>query len=127
MNVLGIGVDIVENARIRAMLESHGERFLVRVFTDAERAYCSPMRDPAPFFAARFAAKEAVAKAFGTGIGKEMEWRHIEVVRAESGQPSIVLHESAAAYAQQRGVSTVIVSLSHSEHYALAQAMILGG
>ena len=126
MNVLGIGVDIVENGRIATLLEKHGERFLARVFTDGERTYCSKMRDPAPFYAARFAAKEAVSKAFGTGIGKDMEWLDIEVRRADSGEPSIVLRGAGAAFAKTRGVERVLISLSHTEHYAMAQAMILG-
>jgi holo-[acyl-carrier protein] synthase len=126
MNILGIGIDIVENARIRQMLERHGEHFLQRIFTGAEREYCERMRDPAPFFAARFAAKEAVAKAFGTGIGAEMEWRDIEVRRADTGKPSIALSGAGAATAKKLSVAEVLISLSHSEHYAIAQAMLVG-
>ena len=87
LRVLGIGVDIVETARIESSLARFGDRFLARVFTDAEREYCASMPFPARHYAARFAAKEAVSKAFGTGIGAQAGWRDIEVRRKESGEP----------------------------------------
>ena len=126
MNVLGIGIDIVENARIRGIMERHGAHFLERVFTRAEREYCGGMKDSAPFYAARFAAKEAVAKAFGTGIGADIAWLDMEVQRAASGKPSILLHGAGSDLARSRGVSEVLITLSHSEHYAIAQAMLIG-
>ena len=125
MVILGIGIDIVENDRIRTMLARHGERFLDRVFTEKEQEYCGRMRDSAPHYAARFAAKEAVSKALGTGIGEDVEWRDIEVVREESGRPSIVLTGSGAATAARLGVTEVMITLSHTEHYAVAQAMLI--
>ncbi len=122
----GLGVDIVETARIAAAIERHGERFLRRVFTDAEIAYCSRMRAPAVFYAARFAAKEAVSKALGTGIGAALEWRDIEVRRHESGAPFIELRGIGAQTAERLGIREIRVSLSHSEHYAVATALALG-
>lgn len=124
MNVLGIGIDIVETARIRGIIERHGAHFLERVFTAEERRYCGGMKDPSPFYAARFAAKEAVAKAFGTGIGAEISWLDIEVQRASTGKPSILLRGSGAELSCRMGVSEVLITLSHSEHYAIAQAML---
>ncbi len=82
------------------------------------------MKYPARHFAARFAAKEAVSKAFGTGIGKAMGWRDIDIHRQESGQPFVVLEGSAKSFAAERGVAVVWVSLSHTDHYAAATAVI---
>jgi holo-[acyl-carrier protein] synthase len=123
MNVVGIGVDIVEVARIRDSLERHGERFHARICTVGEAEYCAKMRDPAPFFAARFAAKEAVSKALGTGIGAQCEWHDIEVRRKASGEPFIVLHGAGAETAKRLGIGQVLVSLSHTENYACAHAV----
>ncbi|MGA3172142.1 MAG: holo-ACP synthase [Chthoniobacteraceae bacterium] len=123
--VLGIGVDIVETARIASSLERFGERFLRRVFTEAEREYCSAMPAPARHYAARFAAKEAVSKAFGTGIGSRIGWRDVEVKRKESGEPYIVLHGPAAELAEARGVLHALVSLSHSDHYSVANSVLI--
>lgn len=127
MKVLGIGVDVVETARIERSLEKFGERFLHRVFTEGEIAYCAGLPFPARHYAARFAAKESVSKAFGTGIGGQIGWREIEVCRRESGEPFIVLHGGAEALARERGVSATFVSLSHSDHYSVANAVLVGG
>jgi holo-[acyl-carrier protein] synthase len=124
MSVLGVGIDIVENARIEHSLSRFGERFLHRVFTAGEIAYCQSMKFPARHFAARFAAKEAVSKAFGTGIGKAMGWRDIDVHRHASGQPFVVLEGGAKQLAQERGVSAVWISLSHTDHHAAATIVI---
>ncbi len=126
MNLLGIGLDLVEIDRFRSILERSGEKFLERVFTAGERAYCLAAKDPAPSLAARFAAKEAVAKAFGTGIGEAMAMREIEVVRTESGAPEIRLHGTAAATAQARGVTQIWLSLTHTATTAAAQVVIGG-
>jgi holo-[acyl-carrier protein] synthase len=122
--VFGIGVDIVETSRIESSIERFGERFLRRVFTQAERDYCSSMPHPARHFAARFAAKEAVSKAFGTGIGSRIGWRDVEIHRRESGEPYLELHDSAAAYAKELGIVQTFISLSHSDHYAVANAVL---
>jgi len=126
MNIVGVGIDIVEVARIRASLERHGERFYQRICTASEAEYCRRMRDPAPFLAARFAAKEAVSKALGTGIGETCGWLDIEVRRRASGGPFIVLHGAGAETAKRLGIAEILVSLSHTENYACAQAMAVG-
>ena len=117
---------MVECARIEHSLERFGNRFLHRVFTGGEIAYCESMRYPARHFAARFAAKEAVSKAFGTGIGKAMGWRDIDVRREGTGQPFIVLEGGAQKLAVAGGVSAVRVSLSHTDQHAVAIAVIEG-
>ena len=124
MSVLGIGVDLVECARIERSLDRFGEKFLHRVFTGGEIEYSMSMKFPARHLAARFAAKEAVSKAFGTGIGKSMGWRDIDVHRKESGQPYVVLEGGAKQLAAERGASAVWLSLSHTEHHAVATVVI---
>lgn len=126
MIVIGTGVDIVETARISSSLERHGDRFLARVFLDGERAYCGKMASPSQCYAARFAAKEAVSKAFGTGIGAMLGWLDIEVRRKASGEPFVVLHGEGAKTAARLGITEIRLSLSHSEHYAVAHALALG-
>ena len=123
--VLGIGVDIVETARIQSSVERFGDRFLARVFTQGERDYCGAMPHPARHYGARFAAKEAVSKAFGTGIGKQIGWRDIEVKRRDTGEPYVQLQGRAAEYAASLGVHTTLISLSHSDHYAVANAIVI--
>ncbi|MFH0908970.1 MAG: holo-ACP synthase [bacterium] len=121
----GIGIDIVETSRIRESIERFGDRFKKRVFLPAEVEYCDPKADPAIHYAGRFAAKEAVSKAFGTGIGKELGWQDIEVVRDPvSGAPSIRLHGKGIELAKARGIATVLVSLSHTKEYAAAMSML---
>jgi holo-[acyl-carrier protein] synthase len=126
MTFLGLGVDIVEIPRLRLAIERQGQRLLDRCFTPAEQAYCQSHPEPERFYAARFAAKEAVAKALGTGIGTDLGWLDIEVTRAESGAPSITLTGPGAETARRLGIKTVRISLSHSEHYAVANAIALG-
>jgi holo-[acyl-carrier protein] synthase len=124
MSVLGIGVDLVENARIERSLERFGERFLKRVFTPGEIEYSQSMKYPARHLAARFAAKEAVSKAFGTGIGKAMGWKDIDVRRKPSGEPFVVLEGGAKNLAEERGVSAVWITLSHTENHAMAMIVV---
>ena len=124
MSVIGVGIDIVETARINHSLERFGERFLHRIFTAGEIEYCQSMKFPARHFAARFAAKEAVSKAFSTGIGKSMGWRDVDVHRYASGQPFVVLEGGAKAMAADRGVAKVWISLSHTEHHAVATIVL---
>src|SRR3982751_4417881 len=106
MSVIGIGVDLVECARIQHSLDRFGDRFLRRVFTEGEIDYSMSMKFPARHLAARFAAQEAVSKAFGTGIGKSMGWRDIDVHKKPSGEPFLVLHEGAKKLADARGVQS---------------------
>ena len=126
MTILGLGVDIVETARLATAIARHGEPFLDRVFLESERAYCAQAGVPARCYAARFAAKEAVAKAFATGIGAQLGWRDIEIIRQPSGEPTVLLHGTGAETAARLGIRTVRLSLSHSEHYAVASAIALG-
>ena len=120
MSVLGIGVDLVECARIERSLDRFGEKFLRRVFTEGEIEYSMSMKFPARHLAARFAAKEAVSKAFGTGIGKAMGWRDIDVRKKPSGEPFLVFSGPAQQLASKRGVTSALITLSHSDHHAMA-------
>src|SRR5579864_672725 len=120
MSVLGIGVDLVECARIQRSLDRFGEKFLHRVFTEGEIEYSMSMKFPARHLAARFAAKEAVSKAFGTGIGKVMGWRDIDVRKKPSGEPFLVLSGGAEKVAKERSVSQALITLSHSDQHAVA-------
>ncbi len=124
--ILGIGVDLVEIARIKQAIERQGGHFLRRVFTEREIAYCSKMRVPGPHYAARFAAKEAVAKAFGTGIGHRMAFVEIEVCHLETSAPFIQLHGNAETFARERGARKIHISLSHTASCAAAQVVIEG-
>lgn len=126
MNVTGIGVDIVETARIRDSLEKFGDRFLNRCFLPDEIAYCRSTKFPELHFAARFAAKEAISKAFGTGIGKQLGWRDMEIRKRDSGEPYVELHGKGVELAQARGVTGVLVSLSHCKEYSAANAVLVG-
>ena len=116
MNNLTTGVDIIEISRIGRVLERYGQRFLRRIFTQGEIDYC---RERPPNLAGRFAAKEATMKALGTGV-RGVAWKDIEVVRAPSGAPSVVLHGRARARAQRLGVQEISLSMSHSREYAVA-------
>ena len=120
MSVIGIGVDLVECARIQSSLDRFGDRFLQRVFTDGEVQYSMSMKFPARHLAARFAGKEAVAKAFGTGIGKAMGWRNIDIRKKKSGEPFLVFSGPARELATKRGVTSALITLSHSDHHAMA-------
>lgn len=124
MKILGIGFDIVETARIRQALEKFGDRFLKRIYLPSEIAYCQSMKFPDLHLAARFAAKEALSKAFGTGIGKTIGWRDMEIVKRSSGEPEVVLRGGAEQFAAKLGVKQVLVSLSHTEHYGAANALV---
>jgi len=126
MTILGIGMDIVETKRIADSLARFGDRFLHRVFLDGEVAYANSMKFPHLHLAARFAAKEAISKAFGTGIGHELGWRDLEIIREPNGAPKVLLHGRAEAYAKTRGVHEIHVSLSHTADYAAASAVIVG-
>ncbi len=126
MSVVGIGVDLVECARIQHSLDRFGDRFLNRVFTAGEIEYSTSMKFPARHLAARFAAKEAVSKAFGTGIGKAMGWRDIDVRKKPSGEPFLVFSGSAEKLAKERGMTKALITLSHTEHHAIASIVLEG-
>jgi holo-[acyl-carrier protein] synthase len=122
--ILGTGVDIIEVGRIRASHERFGDRFIRRLLRDAEIEYCLSHRDPAPFLAARFAAKEAVSKAFGTGIGQHLGWHDIEVRKKPSGEPFVLLHDKGLDLFAERGAGRLHLSLSHTEAHAVALAIL---
>jgi len=124
MSILGIGVDMVEVERIQHSLDRFGERFMKRVFTEGEIAYCRSMKFSARHFAARFAAKEAVSKAFGTGIGKAMGWRDIDVHKKESGEPFLVLRGGADRLAKRGDMKSSWITLSHTDHHAVAMIVL---
>lgn len=124
--VLGIGLDLTSNQRIRDLLEKFGPRFRNRVFTPDEQAYCDHMADPVPHYAARFAAKEAVSKAFGTGIGAALGWLDIEIYKREgSGAPLVRMRGKGVDLLKARGGAGVLVSLTHTDDYAAAQAVVM--
>ena len=122
MNRLTSGVDLIEIARFQEAIDRHGERLLMRIFTPVE---LSEARSKTASLAARFAAKEAVSKALGCGIG-EVGWREIEIRRGPSRQPQLHLYGAAAQIAAQLGVDQWSISLSHSQHYAIALAVGFG-
>ena len=122
--IIGIGLDIVEVKRFAEALERNGERMRMRFFTTAERAYCESHRDPAPHYAARFAAKEAFAKALGRGIANGIRWVHVEVIREPSGKPSLQVHAIARTFLEERGNVMCWLSLSHTDVTAAATVVL---
>ncbi len=124
MTLIGTGIDIVEVARIERLLSRQKRKFLDRVFTKAEAEYCMKKAQPAMHLAARFAAKEAVAKALGTGFSKGVRMRDIEVVAGDNGPPRVKLHGAAAKRYDALGAANVLLSLSHTSEHALAHADI---
>lgn len=125
--IVGSGIDLVEIARIQQSMDRFGRRFLDRIFTTAEQAYCLGKRKAAESFAARFAAKEAAAKALGTGISHGVGWREIEVVRAPSGKPGLRFHGRAALIAARLGARRAALSLTHSTALAAANVLLEDG
>ena len=116
---------MVEVERIASSMAEFGERFTKKIFTEAEREYCESQKRPAIHYAARFAAKEAVAKSFGTGIGKDLSWLDVEIRRRESGEPEVVLSGYGEQFAKKHKLTQIKISLTHAEHYAAANAIIL--
>ncbi|MGJ8671756.1 holo-ACP synthase [Rubritalea sp.] len=125
MQIFGIGIDVVEIERIEESIEKFGDKFLNRIFTPAERAYCDAQKRPHVNYAARFAVKEAVAKSFGTGIGKELSWLDMSIQRASSGEPSVELSGAGKEFAEKHHIAQVKVSLTHAKLYAAANAVAL--
>jgi len=124
--ILGVGIDIIEVSRIAASYEKFGERFLNRILHPAEISYCLSHKTPAPFLAARFAAKEAISKAFGTGIGAQLGWKDLEVGRKTSGEPFVILHGNGEKLLKERKGHAVLISLSHTQVHATAVAILEG-
>jgi holo-[acyl-carrier protein] synthase len=123
--LLGLGCDIVEVNRIREVLERHGERFLDRIFTAEERAYCAGKPHPYQHYAARWAAKEAISKTFTTGIGAELGWKSMSIYHGERAEPLVRLDEKAQALLAHIGATHVLVSLSHTDTAAMAVAALV--
>ena len=126
MNVLGLGTDIIECLRIAKMIEKHGELFLNRVYTRSEIAYCSSRKGANQSYAGRWAVKEAVLKAMGTGWSRGIRWKDIEVVTDLTGKPSVAIHGVAKEICDELGISEVLISLSHCRSHATATAIAVG-
>ena len=116
----GLGSDIIEIERMRASIQRHGLHFLNRLFSQKEQDYCYKFQDPAPHFTGKFAAKEAVAKALGTGFGSQLSWHDLEILNDESGQPRVYFSEGALQRFQN---PRMLLTISHSTHYAVAVAV----
>jgi len=122
--ILGVGIDIIEVERIKRSFEKFGDKFLKRILHPAEIDYCLSHREPGPFLAARFAAKEAISKAFGTGIGAQCGWQDLQVGRKATGEPFVILHGKAQTLLKERGGRVMLLSLSHTQTYAAAVAIL---
>jgi holo-[acyl-carrier protein] synthase len=123
--LLGLGCDIIETDRVRGVYERQGERFLARVFTDEERAYCLAMKHPHKHLAARFAAKEAVSKAFTTGIGAELGWKSVSVYHGLRQAPQVRLDAQGLSLLAQIGATSILLTLSHTDTMAMAVAALV--
>lgn len=123
--LLGLGADLIDVERVRGVLDRQGDRFLERVFTQEERDYCFSHKFPHKHLAARFAAKEAVAKAFTTGIGAELGWKSVSVCHGDRQQPLVRLDDKGAALLRQVGGTGILLSLSHTDSAAFAVAAIV--
>ena len=125
--VVGTGIDLVEIADMNATLKRWSRRFKNRVFLPNEQRYCDAKPNAARHYAGRFAVKEAVAKAFGTGVGTHLGWLDIEVIRdPASGAPAVRLSEKGKQLAKKRGIRHILVSLAHTHRYAVAHALLVG-
>jgi holo-[acyl-carrier protein] synthase len=125
MDIIGLGFDTTDIPRVAEVLSKYGDRFLRRIFTDGEIAYCMRRRNPVPHLAGRFASKEAAMKALGTGHSRGVLWRDVEVVRV-SGPPQLQLHGGAARRAEAMGVRKALLTITHSETLAMAQVLMMG-
>jgi holo-[acyl-carrier protein] synthase len=121
--IIGLGIDATDISRVAAMIEKYGERFLQRVFTEREIAYCMRRREPAIHFAGRFAAKEAAMKALGTGHTQNVLWRGVEVVRG-GGPPRLEFHGGAQRRFDALGAGRSLLTITHSDALAIAQVML---
>ena len=125
--VLGVGIDVIQNERIRQSLEKFGTRFINRIYTEIETGYCNNCADPGIHFAARFAAKEAAFKALGTGWAAGVKWKDIEVQRLASGKPELHLYGVALAHATSLGATRFHVSLTHDQLVSCAVVLLESG
>jgi len=124
--IIGMGIDMEEVERVQGVIERQGERFLKRIYTDKERAYCEQFKDKYERYAGRFAAKEAAMKALGTGWSRGVRWVDIEVVRFPGGRPTLELKGEARKIADRRGVKNIAISISHTPKQAWAQVIFEG-
>ena len=124
--IVGMGIDVAEVPRIQAVIESQTERFLRRVFTPEEAAYCEQFRNKYERYAGRFAVKEAAMKALGTGWSRGVRWVDLEVVRVPGGKPTLLLRGEAKKIADAMGVKNIAVSITHTEAQAIAQVIFEG-
>jgi holo-[acyl-carrier protein] synthase len=122
--IVGLGVDMEEISRIGEAISRHGQVFLQRIFTPGEIAYCERHRDKAERYTGRFAAKEAMMKALGTGWSKGVRWRDIEVTRMPGGRPTIVLHGAAREHAERMGARHISLSITHTGNLAFAEVIL---
>jgi holo-[acyl-carrier protein] synthase len=121
--IVGLGVDIAEVARVKAAIERHGETFLRRLYTPAEREYCERFKNKYERYAGRFAAKEAAMKALGTGWSRGVRWVDVEVVREKGGKPTMKLAGEAENVAKRMGVKNIALSITHTADQAFAQVI----
>jgi len=126
MRIIGVGIDIVEIGRIRDLYQRYPGRFVERVYTPEERARIASLKDPGPYLAGRWAVKEAVLKALGTGLTGGITWKDINVVREPTGAPTVRLLGAALDRAQALGIANIIVSITHGKDLAAAQALATG-
>jgi holo-[acyl-carrier protein] synthase len=125
--IVGSGIDLAEIGRIRQSIDRYGSRFLNRIFTAGEQAYCLRKRNSAESFAARFAAKEAGAKALGTGISRGVSWLEIEVTRQPGGRPTLQFHGRASQVAARLGAVRAALSITHTKDLAMASVVLEDG
>ena len=126
MSIVGVGVDIVECLRIAQMIERHGELFITRVYTDLEIEYCTTRKAATQHYAGRWAAKEAVLKALGTGWRRGIGWRDIEIRNDRSGAPTVLLRGGARDVMERAGIGSMHVTISHCRSYAVAYVVAEG-
>jgi holo-[acyl-carrier protein] synthase len=125
MSILGIGTDIVECLRIAQMIERHGELFITRVYTPREIRYCQRRKAATQHFAGRWAAKESVLKAIGTGWRRGISWRDVEICNLSGGRPVVALHAGLREIAEEIGIAQVLISISHCRSHATAYAIAI--
>jgi holo-[acyl-carrier protein] synthase len=126
MKIIGIGTDIIECLRIAQMIDRHGELFITRVYTPHEIEYCSARKAATQHYAGRWAAKEAILKALGTGWSEGIRWRDIEIRNERGGRPKVALGGGAREVCERLGVVEILVSISHCRTHATAFALALG-
>ena len=122
--IIGIGTDIVEVIRMETMLNEHGDSFVEKIFTANEKKESEKRKDPAQYFAGRWAAKEALSKALGCGFGAQCGWKDITILNEDNGKPELTLSGTALRTSQKLGVNSIHLSISHEKHYACASVVI---